>query len=228
MNITHFNSADNKLQKNKTNIFTGLITKLDNNELWIKKMSGFFPLKYKYQRGNFDNSAIIKFVNQENKKRDQINFEYISIAASTCYGSCPEFNFELYHTGKFKFKCTSNCEKIGPGSGSGSYTGSFSKQEMDRVINLVSYFNLKNDSTVFDTPIDADETTLMVKVNKNVSYFKGNSNDFQLKMIELLNFIYKMIENSKMVKTDSKLSFKVRSYELPTEKIIQFLPPVVN
>lgn len=215
---TYVSLSGNKEEKREVNVFTGLITKLDSNEIRIKRISGGFPLKYQESYGNFDKSSVIRFVNQESRKRNHVKLGYISVASSSCYGRCPEFNFELYNNRKFKFRCTDNCERIG------SYTGKISKPEMRRITEIVSYLNLHDDSTVFATPIDAPQTALKIRVNKKDFYFNGYRREFQLKMQELLNELFKLTESSKMTKTTSKISFKLRSYELPVEKTIVFLP----
>lgn len=212
----------NKWIEKESNQFLGLIIKADTNEILIKKISGFFPIKYKNSTGNFDNSILIKLTNQRNRKKEGVNFNYVSIASSTCFGSCPAFNLELDNKRNLKFSCSSNCKKIG------NFKGMISFEEKKKIEEIISYLNLKNDSTIFVTPIDASETVLKIKVNNKEYYFKGHMMDFQLKMQHLIEELYEISEKSKLTKSNHKLEFKANLEILPPEEILEFIPPIEN
>lgn len=217
---TYFYNSNDQEHKRVDSLFTGLITKLDQDALWIRRIRGSFPLKYNHSMGNFDSSNLIKFINQKSKKKNPVKFGYISLASSSCFGNCPEFNFELASNRKFKFRCTSNCKKIG------SYTGKISEKEMAEIVEILSYLNLHHDSTIFASPIDAPVTAIEIRMNNRNFYFNGFESEFQPKMKQLIARLYELTETSKLIPAKTKISFKLQSFELPVEKTITFLPPI--
>lgn len=209
-----------KDQKRVIDQFLGLIIKIDSTQILIKPIRGYFPIKYKRSYGQFDKSKIIKLTNQKSKKKKHIDFRYISIASSSCYGRCPEFNLELYKDGFIKFHCSSYCKKIG------FYKGKLNNMDMQKVKDFISYLNLQNDSTIFTTPIDAPEAVVKLKVNNREFYFYGYPGEFQNKMNELMHELFLIAEKSKLVKTNEILKFKANLRVPPVEQIINFLPPI--
>lgn len=204
----------------KKDLFLGIIMKADSNEILIRKIAGYFPLKYENSTGNFDNSKIIKFTNQKNKKKEGVNFNYISIVSSVCFGNCPAFHLELNNKRNLKFSCTSNCKKIG------DFQGVISRDEMKKIENTISYLNLNNDSTVFISPCDAAETVVKINVNNKEYYFKGSRMDFQLKMNELIEELLDISEKSNLMKSNHKLKYKANIEIPPPDEILQFVPPL--
>lgn len=211
-----------KYQKIVNDQFLGVIIKMDSTQILIKSIRGYFPIKYKMSYGKFDESKLIRLTNQKCKKRKQIDFKYISIASSSCYGTCPEFNMELYKNGFFKFHCSSYCKKIG------YYKGKLNANDLRKIEDFISYLNLKNDSTIFSTPIDAPEAVVKLNVNNREYYFYGYPGEFQNKMSDMMQELLAMTEKVNMKKTDSKLQFKATLRVPPVEKTIQFLPPNVE
>lgn len=209
-----------KDQKRVSDQFLGVIIKMDSTQILIKPIRGFFPVKYKMSYGQFDKSKTIRLTNQKKKKNKHIDFGYISIASSSCYGTCPGFNLELYKDGFIKFHCSSYCKKIG------YYKGKLNKDDMSKVEDFISFLNLKNDSTIFTTPIDAPEAVVKLKVNNRNFYFYGYPGEFQNKMNELIHELLLIAEKSKLVKTNDILTFKANLQVPPMEQTIQFLPPI--
>lgn len=207
-----------KDQKKVSDQFLGVIIRMDSTQILIKPIRGYFPIKYKMSYGQFDKSKIIRLTNQKSKKKKQIDFGYLSIASSSCYGTCPEFNLELYKDGFIKFHCSSYCEKIG------FYKGKLTKDDMRKVEDFISFLNLKNDSTIFTTPIDAPEAVVKLKVNNREFYFYGYPGEFQNKMNELMHELFLIAEKSKLEKTTDKLNFKATLKQLPKEKPLVFVP----
>lgn len=192
-----------KYQKRIINQFSGVFIKADRNQIFIKKISGFFPIEYKNAIGNFDNSMILRLTNQRNTKKKGVKFNYISVASSDCYGNCPIYNIELDNKRNFKFSCLSNCRKIG------DFQGVIPKSDMKKIEDIISYLNLKNDSTIFSPVVDASQKVLKIKVNNKEFYFRGTHSDFQLKMQFLLDELYLISQKSYIKKTNKKLKFKV-------------------
>lgn len=209
-----------KDQKRVSDQFLGVIMEMDATQILIKPIRGYFPIKYKMSYGHFDKSKIIKLTNQKRKKKKHIHLNYISIASSSCYGKCPEYNLELYKDGFIKFHCSSYCKKIG------FYKGKLSKDDMQKVEDFISFLNLKNDSTLFTTPIDAPEAVVHLKVNDKNHYFYGYPGEFQNKLSDLMHELFLIAEKSKLEKTNEILKFKA-NLRVPTrQQTIQFLPPI--
>ena len=217
---SYVSQGGGKYQKRVSDQFLGVITKMDSTQILIKCIRGYFPIKYKMSYGQFDKSKIIRLTNQKSKKKKKIDFGYISIASSSCYGTCPEFNLELYKDRFFKFHCSSYCKKTG------FYKGKLTKNDIRKVEDFISYLNLKNDSTIFTTPIDAPEAVVKLKVNNREFYFYGYPGEFQNKMNELMRELFLMAEKSKLEKTNKTLKFKANLQIPPIEQTIQFLPPI--
>lgn len=209
-----------KYQKTVRDQFLGVIIKIDSMQILIKSIGGYFPLKYKMSYGKFDESKIIRLINQKFKKKKYTNFGYISIASSSCYGTCPVFNLELYKDGLIKFHGSHYCEKIG------YYEGKLTSDELSKIEDYISYLNLKNDSTIFSTPIDAPEAIVKLKVNNQEYYFSGCPDEFQNKLNELMYELFTIAEKSKLKKTEEILKFKANLREPPMEQVIKFLPPI--
>lgn len=209
-----------KDQKRVSDQFLGLIIKKDSTQILIKPIRGFFPVKYKMSYGQFDKSKTIRLTNQKKKKKQQIDFGYISIASSSCYGRCPDYNLELYKDGFIKFHCSSYCEKIG------FYKGKLTKNDILKIEDFISYLNLKNDSTIFPTPIDVPVAVVKMKIDRKKHYFYGYPREFQNKLNDLMHVLFLIAEKSKLEKTNEILKFKA-NLRVPTmEQTIQFLPPV--
>lgn len=211
-----------KYNKKVSDQFMGVVIKMDTNQILLKVIRGYFPLKSKMSSGKFDESKIIKLTNQKCKKKKHINFGYISIASSFCFGTCPDYNLELYKDGFIKFHCSSYCKKIG------YYEGKLTNNDLKKVVDFISYLKLKNDSTIFSRNIDAPEAVVKLKVNKREYYFYGCPSEFQNKLQELMNELLTMAEKSKLNKTKSKLKFKANFIILPPVETIQFLPPIIE
>lgn len=209
-----------KDQKRVSDQFLGVIINMDSTQILIKPIRGYFPIKYKMSYGHFDKSKIIKLTNQESKKKIKTDFGYISIASSSCYGTCPEYNLELYKDGFIKFHCSSYCKKIG------FYKGKLNKVDMQKVEDFISYLNLQNDSTIFTTPIDAPESVVKLKVDNREFYFYGYPGEFQNKLYELMHELFLIAEKSKLEKTNEILKFKANLRVPPLEQTINFLPPI--
>lgn len=208
-----------KYQKRIINLFSGVFIKADSNQIFIKKISGFFPIKYYNTIGDFDNSRIVRLTNLSNTKKKGVKFKYISVASSDCYGNCPVFNIELDNKRNFKFSCLNNCRKIG------DFQGVIPKSEMKKIEDIISYLNLKNDSTIFSPVADASQQVLKINVNNKEFYFSGTYSDFQLKMQSLINELYLISQKSYIKKTKNKLKFKV-DFLLPPPPPRESLPPL--
>ena len=126
--IVHQNGKDQKIVREQ---FLGVIIKMDSTQILIKCLGGYFPIKYKMSIGKFDESKVIRFTNQKCKKKKHVNFDYISIASSYCYGTCPEYNLELNKDGFIKFHCLSYCKKIG------YYQGQLTKNDLIKVKDFI-------------------------------------------------------------------------------------------
>lgn len=211
-----------KYQDSVRNQFVGLIVQADSNQIVLKRISGYFPIKYKGSTGDFDKSQLIRLTNQKMKKRKGVRFNYVSIASSSCYGTCPEYNIELDRNGNLKFHGSYYCKKIG------NYEGKLSLDDLSKVEDIISYLNLKNDSTIFSTPIDAPETMLRVSVNDKEFYFYGYPGEFQYKMEELIDVLFAIAEKTKLKKTNNKLYFRANIELFPIENMPEFSPPIVN
>lgn len=211
-----------KYQKRISDQFVGLIIKMDSTQILIKPIRGYFPIKYKCSFGHFDKSKTIRLTNQKSKKKKQINFNYISIASSSCYGTCPVYNLELYNNGSIKFHCSSYCKKIG------YFEGKLTSDDLNNVKDFISYLNLKNDSTIFDTPEDASIAAVELKVDNRKFHFYGSPREFQYKLNELMHELFSIVEKSKLNKTKKILTFKTNLPEPPIEKTIEFIPPIVQ
>lgn len=202
--------------------FVGLIVRADSNQIVLKKISGYFPIMYNGSTGDFDKSQVIRLTNQKMKKRRGVHFNYVSIASSSCYGTCPEYNLELDRNGNLKFHGSHYCKK------NGNYEGKLSKDDLSRVEDIISYLNLKNDSNVYLTPVDAPETMIKVSVNNKEFYYYGYQGEFQYKMQVLMDELFAIAEKTKLKKTNNKLYFKSNIELYPVEKTIDFLPPVID
>ena len=89
----------------------------------------------------------------------------------------------------------------------------------------ISYLNLKNDSTIFPTPIDAPEAVVTLKVNNKEYYFSGFPGEFQNKMYELMQEVFSITEKANLKKSKTELRFRANiSVPLP-EQIIEFKEP---
>ncbi len=211
-----------KYKKVVQNKFSGKIISASKDDILIKKISGFFPIKYFNKEGDFDRSEFIKLTNQENTKKEIVNFNYVSVAASPCFGSCPNYNIEVDSRKNVKFRGLSNCQKTG------DFQGRITSEDLRKIEEIISYLNLKNDSTIFYLPSDAQETVVKLNVNNKEFYFKGNLIDFQLKLQHLIKELVIISEKSKMKKSNNPLNFKANLEILPPEKIIEFIPPIAN
>jgi hypothetical protein len=209
-----------KDQKKVSDQFLGVIIRMDSTQILIKPIRGYFPIKYKRSYEQFDKSKIIKLTNQKSKKKKHIDFGYISIASSSCFGTCPDYNLELYKDGFIKFHCSSYCEKIG------FYKGKLTKDDMRKVEDFISFLNLKNDSTIFSTPVDAPLAVVKMKVDGKKHYFYGYPGEFQNKLNDLMHELFEIAEKSKLVKTNEILKFKANLQVPSMEEMIQFLPPI--
>ncbi len=218
--ISNVQLKGKKWIKEKKDLFLGIIIKADTNEIIINKIEGHFPLKYETSAGNFDNSQIIKFSNQQIRKKEGVNFNYVSIASSICYGNCPAFHLELDNKRNLKFSCTSDCKKIG------DFQGVISRDEMKKIENTISYLNLNNDSTVFISPCDASEKVVKINVNNKEYYFQGTRRDFQFKMNVLIEELIEISEKSNLKKSNHKLKYKANIELPPLDEIMQFVPPL--
>jgi hypothetical protein len=215
--IVHNDGKDQKIVREQ---FLGVIIKMDSTQILIKYLGGHFPIKYKMSIGKFDESKIIKLTNQKCKKKKSIKFEYISTASSTCYGTCPEYNLELNKDGFIKFHCSKYCKK------NGYYKGKLTRKNMKKIEDCISYLNLKNDSTIFSTPIDAPLAVVKLKVNNRELYFYGYPGEFQNKLRDLMHVLFFIAENSNLEKTKNILKFKANLKATPIEQTVVFLPPV--
>ncbi len=211
---------EGKYQKRVSDQFLGVIIKMDSNNILIKCISGYFPIKYKMSYGKFDKSEIIKLTNQKNKRRKLNKFEFISIASSSCYGTCPEYNLEVHKDGLVKFHGSSYCKKIG------YYEGELTSKDLKTIEYYISYLNLNNDSTIFSTPIDAPEAVVKLKVNNREFYFYVYPGEFQNKLYELMHELFLITEKSKLEKTTKILKFKTNLLVPPIEQTIKFIPTI--
>ena len=215
---SHILQKGGKYQKRVSDQFLGVIIKMDSEQILIKSIRGYFPIKYKMSYGQFDKSKIIRLTNQKSKKKKHIDFGYISIASSSCYGTCPEYNLELYKDGFIKFHCSSYCEKIG------FYKGKLTENDILKVEDFISYLNLKSDSTIFSTPVDAPVAVVKMKVDGKKHYFYGYPGEFQNKLNDLMHELMEIAEKSKLEKTTDKPNFKATLKQLPEEKPLVFIP----
>ncbi len=97
---------------------------------------------------------------------------------------------------------------------------------MSKVEDFISFLNLKNDSTIFSTPIDAPVAVVKMKVDAKEHYFYGYPGEFQNKLNDLMHELFEIAEKSKLDKTNEILKFKANLRVPPVQRTIQFLPPV--
>ena len=156
-------------------LFVGTIQKADKYQLVLHKIAGFFPINYQRSKGPFDPSTRIVFNNQESRKKKIEHFQYISIASST--GD----NIELDAQRNITYHCSLRCSK------SGYFQGRISKASMQKVLEAISYLNLHTDTTNYAVGMDVPETLVKIHVNHKMNYVRGNSNEFQYALQQLIS-----------------------------------------
>ena len=161
---------------------------------------------------------IISGCNTTNKKSD--TFDYISIASSPCYGTCPSYQLELRNDGFFTFHGSSNCQKTG------SFQGKLTNEEMNEIETYFSQLTLKKDSTIFPTPIDANEAVVQLKIHEKTYYFYGCPNYFPNNLKKIRKELFTIAETSKLVKTKKILKFKANLPKPYMRPMIPFLPAI--
>ena len=161
---------------------------------------------------------IIAGCNTTNKKSD--TFDYISIASSPCYGRCPSYQLELQNDGLFTFHGSSNCQKTG------SFQGKLTNEEMNEIETYFSQLTLKKDSTIFPTPIDANEAVVQLKIHGKAYYFYGCPSYFPNNLKKIRKELFNLAETSKLDKTKKILKFKANLPKPFMRPMIPFLPPI--
>ncbi len=161
---------------------------------------------------------IISGCNATNKKSD--TFDYISIASSPCYGTCPSYQLELQNDGLFTFHGSSNCQKTG------SFQGKLTNEEMSKIETYFSQLTLKKDSTIFPTPIDANEAVVQLKTHGKAYYFYGCPSYFPNNLKKIRKELFNLAETSKLDKTKKILKFKANLPKPFMRPMIPFLPPI--
>ena len=161
---------------------------------------------------------IIAGCNTSNKKSD--TFDYISIASSPCNGECPVFQLELRNDGFFTFHGSSNCQKTG------SFQRKLTNEEMSKIETYFSQLTLKKDSTIFPTPIDANESVVQLKIHGKAYYSYGGPSYFPKKKKKIGKELFNLAETSKLVKTKKILKFKANLPKPYMRPMIPFLPAI--
>lgn len=161
---------------------------------------------------------IIAGCNTSNKKSD--TFDYISIASSPCNGKCPVFQLELQNDGLFTFHGSSNCQKTG------SFQGKLTNEELNEIETYFSQLTLKKDSTIFPTPIDANEAVVQLKIHGKAYYFYGCPSEFPNLLQKIGKELFNLAETSKLEKTKKILKFKANLPKPFMRPMIPFLPPI--
>ncbi|MFM1947181.1 MAG: hypothetical protein RL207_1464 [Bacteroidota bacterium] len=194
-------------------LFVGTIQKVDEKQLVLHKIAGFFPINYERSKGPIDPSTRIVFNNQESRKKKIEHFQYISIASSK--GETIELDAQRNIT----YHCSMRCSKTG------YFQGRISKANMQKVLEAISYLNLHTDSTNYAMGIDAPETLVKIHVNHKMNYVRGDSNNFQYELQHLIFELLELCETSNLKRSTQKLFFRA---ELDKEHEIKtpFTPPI--
>lgn len=194
-------------------LFVGTIQKADKHQLVLHKIAGFFPINYQRSKGPFDPSTRIVFNNQESRKKKIEHFQYISIASST--GD----NIELDAQRNITYHCSLRCSKTG------YFQGRISKANMQKVLEAISYLNLHTDTTNYAVGMDVPETLVKIHVNHKMNYVRGNSNEFQYALQQLISELLELCETSNLKRSTQKLVFRSdldKEHEIKTP----FTPPI--
>lgn len=191
-------------------LFVGTIQKVDEQQLVLHKIAGFFPINYQRSKGPFDPSTRIVFNNQQSRKKKIEHFQYISIASST--GD----NIELDAQRNITYHCSLRCSKTG------YFQGRISKANMQKVLESISYLNLHTDTTNNAVGVDAPETLVKIHVNNKMNYVRGFSNYFQYALQQLIFELIDICETSNLKRSTQKLFFRADLKKYTPE----FAPPI--
>jgi hypothetical protein len=199
--------AKGKEVKKVDYLFVGTIQKADKHQLVLHKIAGFFPINYQRSKGPFDPSTRIVFNNQESRKKKIEHFQYISIASSK--GD----NVELDAQRNITYHCSLRCSKTG------YFQGRISKANMQKVLEAISYLNLHTDTTNYAVGMDVPETLVKIHVNHKMNYVRGNLNEFQYALQQLISELLELCETSNLKRSSQKLFFRAeldKEHEIKT------------
>jgi hypothetical protein len=206
--------AKGKEVKKVDYLFVGTIQKVDEKQLILHKIAGFFPINYERSKGPFDSSTRIVFNNQESRKKKIEHFQYISIASSK--GD----NIELDAQRKITYHCSMRCSKTG------YFQGRISKANMQKVLEAISYLNLHTDTTNYAVGKDTPETLVKIHVNNKMNYVRGDSNNFQFALQQLIFELLELCETSDLKRSTQKLFFRADLKKDTATETIEFTPPI--
>jgi hypothetical protein len=206
--------AKGKEVKKVDYLFVGTIQKVDKKKLVLHKIAGFFPITYQRSKGPFDPSTRIVFNNQESRKKKVEHFQYISIATST--GE----NIELDAQRNITYHCSMRCSKTG------NFQGRISKANMQKVLEAISYLNLHTDTTNYALGIDSPETLVKIHVNHKMNYVRGDSNNFQYALQQLIFELLELCETSNLKRSTQQLFFRADLKKDRTTETLEFTPPI--
>jgi hypothetical protein len=206
--------AKGKEVKKVDYLFVGTIQKVDKKQLVLHKIAGFFPITYQRSKGPFDPSTRIVFNNQESRKKKVEHFQYISIATST--GE----NIELDAQRNITYHCSLRCSKTG------YFQGRISQANMQKVLEAISYLNLHTDTTNYALGIDAPETHVKIHVNHKMNDFRGDSNNFQYALKQLIFELLGLCETSDLKRSTQQLFFRADLKKDTTTETLEFTPPI--
>jgi hypothetical protein len=99
-------------------------------------------------------------------------------------------------------------------------------EELNEIETYFSQLTLKKDSTIFPTPIDANEAVVQLKIHGKAYYFYGCPSEFPNLLQKIGKELFNLAETSKLEKTKKILKFKANLPKPFMRPMIPFLPPI--
>jgi hypothetical protein len=221
VNISYLVISADSMKKQESLVFEGIVTKHTNDSLILKRLRGYFPLKYRYSTFLYDKSDRFIFYNEDLLKKNNQRFEELAFSNSLCYGRCPAIACEIDSNRNIKFFGGSFSKK------KGYYYGKVNIDYFNKLNDILSFINLEKDSTIYPVPVDAPANEIRLKVNKKINYFTGSGSYYPHKMLQLYILLLDVAENSNLQATKDTIDFKT-SLHYPLTMVtttVKFIPP---
>jgi hypothetical protein len=74
--------------------------------------------------------------------------------------------------------------------------------------------------------MDVPETLVKIHVNHKMNYVRGNSNEFQYALQQLISELLELCETSNLKRSTQKLSFRADLKKDTTKETLEFTPPI--
>ena len=95
---------------------------------------------------------------------------------------------------------------------------------MSKIETYFSHLAFKKDSTIFPTPIDANESVVQLKIHGKAYYYYGCPSYFPNILKKIRKELFTIAETSKLEKTKKILKFKANLPQPFMRPMISFLP----